>query len=208
MPEGTITTIVVVVAILVVAAVAAFIWQRRRLQKRFGPEYDRVVDKRDSRLAAEGELIGREQRYRRLDIRPLPNEARQQYLNDWRRAQEEFVDTPGEAVVDADRLVTALLADRGFATVGFERQAEDLSVEHARVLDHYRAAHETSERQARHEATTEDLRRAMVHYRALFDELLDGGPEGRNSRHARPTETGRPDETSHQHRSGRLRGGR
>jgi hypothetical protein len=193
MPEGTITTIVVVVAILVVAAAAALVWQRRRLQKRFGPEYDRAVDERDSRLAAEGELLAREQRHRRLEIRPLPEEAREQYMNDWRRVQEGFVDTPGDAVVDADRLVTALLADRGYATEGYERQAEDLSVEHAQVLDHYRAAHETSERQARHEATTEDLRGAMVHYRAVFDELL---------------ETGRPDETPHHHRSGRLRGRR
>lgn len=97
------------------------------------------------------------------------------YAQGWSQAQERFVDHPDDAVHEADRLVTALMSERGYPTKGFEQQASDLSVEHGRTLQSYRTAHEVSDRSSRHQATTEELRGAMVHYRALFDELLHNG---------------------------------
>jgi hypothetical protein len=185
MSQTTITAIVVV-AVIIVVVIALLAWQRTRLRRRFGPEYDRAVDERGSTVAAERELLARERRYRRLDIKPLPEEARARYADRWRQLQEQFVDSPGDAVIEADQLVTSLMRDRGYETTGYDRQLEELSVEHAQVLGHYRAAHETSDRQARQEASTEDLRQAMVHYRALFTELLQGDSRDRTGSDNQP----------------------
>ncbi|GII65659.1 hypothetical protein Skr01_57440 [Sphaerisporangium krabiense] len=163
----------VVVAILAVGYLMAQRQRRHRLQERFGPEYDRTLRASESRREAEQELREREQRHAELDIKPLAPESRSAYAKKWTEVQERFVDAPGFAVTEADHLVTAVMADRGYPTEGFEQQVSDLSVAHGRALDHYRAAHEISSRAARQEASTEELRQAMVHYRALFEELLE-----------------------------------
>ncbi|MFG2720641.1 hypothetical protein ACGFW5_20415 [Streptomyces sp. NPDC048416] len=169
--------IVAVVVVLIACAVAARVvmMRRRKLQERFGPEYDRTVEAQDSRRAGEHELRERQERHDALDIRPLPAAVRDRYAQDWARVQEQFVDRPDEAVHDADRLVTTLMSERGYPTEGYEQQLKDLSVEHGNTLEHYRAAHDVDERSGRHQATTEELRGAMVHYRALFEELLHNG---------------------------------
>ncbi|MFI8183831.1 hypothetical protein OG539_06240 [Actinacidiphila glaucinigra] len=184
MSTGTLLAIIIpVVVILALIAVASTLYVRhRRLKERFGPEYDRTVEGADSRRDAERDLSARAKRHDSLDIKPLPSGVRDRYAREWTSVQEEFVDRPEDAVHDADSLVASLMRDRGYPTEGFDQQVKDLSVEHGQTLDHYRAAHEVNNLSTRHEATTEQLRGAMVHYRALFDELLtDGG--GR--RHAR-----------------------
>ncbi|MFJ6539738.1 hypothetical protein ACIQMP_03740 [Streptomyces sp. NPDC091385] len=183
--ETLIAIIVPIVVILVlITLVVFFVVRRRRLRERFGPEYDRAVQSGDGRLAAERELHSREKRHRDLDIRELPPGARERYAEDWNKAQQEFVDHPDRSVTDADRLVTQLMRDRGYPTEGFEQRLKDLSVEHANTLEQYRAAHDISRRNEQGEATTEELRGAMVHYRALFQELL-GGTGGTGGTHRR-----------------------
>ncbi|WP_225829994.1 hypothetical protein [Streptomyces sp. NK08204] len=178
MSTGTLLAIIIpIVVVVALAAVAvSLLMRRRRLRERFGPEYERTVERADSRRAAEQELRAREKRHDALEIKPLPSAARDRYTREWSSVQQEFVDRPEDAVHDADRLVTSLMRDRGYPTEGFEQQMKDLSVEHGRTLEHYRAAHEVESLTTRSRATTEQLRGAMVHYRALFDELLaDGG---------------------------------
>ncbi|WP_211258789.1 hypothetical protein [Spirillospora albida] len=172
------TVIVVVVAALAVAAVAGvayLAWTRartRRLRRRFGPEYDRTVESSGGRAAAERELMSREQRHGELELRDLDPSQREQYREQWIRVQERFVDTPEAAVEQADGLVTVVMGERGYPTHGFEERVAHLSVEHGRTLEHYRHAHDISARARAKEASTEELRQAMVHYRALFEELL------------------------------------
>ncbi|GHD87489.1 hypothetical protein [Streptomyces naganishii] len=178
MSTGTLLAIIIpiVVVLALIAVAASLLTRRRRLRDRFGPEYERTVEGADSRRDAERELRAREKRHDALDIKPLPAAARERYTHEWSNVQQEFVDRPEDAVHDADRLVTSLMHERGYPTEGFEQQAEDLSVQHGRTLEHYRAAHEVETLSTRSRATTEQLRGAMVHYRALFDELLsDGG---------------------------------
>ncbi|MEV5974849.1 hypothetical protein [Streptomyces sp. NPDC051921] len=178
MSTGTILAIVipaVVVLALIVLAIALDRRRRSRLRERFGPEYDRTVDDAGSRRAAEYDLGAREKRHEALDIKPLSSAAREGYAQRWRGVQEQFVDRPEGAVHDADSLVTSLMHERGYPTEGFEQQSRDLSVEHGRTLEHYRAAHEINTLSSSRQATTEQLRGAMVHYRALFDELLSDG---------------------------------
>ncbi|MEU5692751.1 hypothetical protein [Actinosynnema sp. NPDC020468] len=174
------TTIGVIVAVLVVLAGVAVLLkvflQRRRLRSRFGPEYERAVAGSDNRMAAERELVQREREHKDLDIRALNAATRESYARHWTEVQEQFVDDPEQAVTAADRLVTDLMAERGYPTEGYERQVSMLSVAHAKTLEHYREAHDITTRHERGEATTEDLRSAMVHYRTLFEDLL--GREG------------------------------
>ncbi|MEU4224145.1 hypothetical protein AB0F17_07615 [Nonomuraea sp. NPDC026600] len=174
--------VVVVVAVVALAAVGYVVLQQQRhsrLRARFGPEYERLMAEHDSRRDTEQELLAREQRHSELDIRPLPEESRDSYATRWTEVQERFVDAPGFSVTEADQLVTAVMAERGYPTDDFEQRLSDLSVGHAATLDHYRTAHEISGRAARKEASTEDLRQAMVHYRALFEELLQETTRGR-----------------------------
>ncbi|MGW0802747.1 hypothetical protein [Nonomuraea sp. NPDC002799] len=180
----TIIWVAVVVVVVVALAAVGFVvlqQQKRRthLRERFGPEYERIVAERDNRRDAEQELLSREQRHSELDIRPLTDESRDSYAGRWTEVQERFVDAPGFAVTEADQLVTAVMAERGYPTEDFEQRVSDLSVGHAATLDHYRTAHEISGRAARKEASTEELRQAMVHYRALFEELLHETTQGR-----------------------------
>ncbi|MER7952506.1 hypothetical protein ABTY59_34460 [Streptomyces sp. NPDC096079] len=178
MSTGTILAIVIPVAVVIVLIATAIFLdrrRRRRLRERFGPEYDRTVDETGSRRAAEYDLGTREERHESLDIRPLDPDVRERYAREWSGVQERFVDRPEASVHDADRLVTSLMRERGYPTDDFEQRARDLSVEHGRTLEHYRAAHEVDRLGTDHQATTEQLRGAMIHYRVLFDELLSNG---------------------------------
>jgi FtsZ-interacting cell division protein ZipA len=174
---STTMIIVIVVAVIVVVALAALLVQsqrRRHLRDRFGPEYDRTVEDSSSRREAERELSNRERRHQKLDIRPLPEDTRAQYRQRWTVIQQQFVDHPGDAIGEADQMLTEVMSARGYPTDGgHEQQANDLSVEHARTLEHYRTARETLQGHEQSSANTEELRRAMVHYRTVFDDLLD-----------------------------------
>ncbi len=179
MSTGIVIVIVVIAIVVVGAAVAAVMSadRRRRLQQRFGPEYDRVVEERVSRREAEAELSRRERRVSELNIRPLEPSARARYLAEWATIQEQFVDAPQVAVTHAQGLVVAVMNERGYPTEDRDQVLADLSVEHASFLDHYRAASDISERATAGTCSTEDLRQAVIHYRALFQELL-GAPGG------------------------------
>jgi hypothetical protein len=169
------TTVIIIIAIIVVVAIVAGVLydtRRRRLRQRFGPEYDRLVEQGASRRQAQAELAARERRVRDLDIRPLSADAQARYSRDWTAVQEQFVDAPQDAVSAAQRLVMTVMNERGYPTEGTDQVLADLSVEHARVLDHYRAAYGISQRATDGAASTEDLRQAMIHYRALFQDLL------------------------------------
>jgi hypothetical protein len=173
MSAGTIVAIIVVV--IIVAAVIAAVSlaaRRRRLQQRFGPEYDRVVEDSSSRLRAESELAGREKRVRELDIRPLDPAARASYLGQWTAIQQQFVDAPADAVTAAQSLITTVMTDRGYPAEDAGQILADLSVEHATTLGHFRTAQDISTRVADGDASTEDMRQAMIHYRILFQDLL------------------------------------
>jgi hypothetical protein len=167
-----IVVIVIVIVVVAAIAVAGVSARRRRLQQRFGPEYDRAVDEHDSRLKAEAELARRQRRVNGLDIRPLEPAAQVRYAAEWATIQERFVDAPQGAVAQAQDLVVAVMKDRGYPTEHRDQVLADLSVEHAAVLDHYRAASDIIQSATAGTASTEDLRQAMIHYRALFQELL------------------------------------
>jgi Tfp pilus assembly protein PilX len=172
MSTGAIIAIIVVILIVAALLVGlSVVRRRRRLQDRFGPEYDRTVSEH-GRRDAEAELTERERRVRQLDIKPLSPTARAQYASEWTAVQEQFVDAPQAAVTGAQALVTAVMKDRGYPTEAFDQTVADLSVEHAATLDHFRAAHDISQRAGSGAASTEELRQAMIHYRALFTELL------------------------------------
>jgi hypothetical protein len=163
-------------AIVVAAAAFATIRKRRTavLRERFGAEYERTVERRGSRRGAESDLAERERRRDELTLRPLPEAARTRYLESWRAVQTRFVDGPEASVRDADALVHAVMTDRGYPMDDFEAQADVISVDHPDVVDNYRKAHAISEAAKRGwSTTTEDLRQALQHYRALFEELLE-----------------------------------
>lgn len=167
--------VLLAIAICVLAALVIRERERQRtaqLHDRFGPEYERTLDQTGSRRDAEQELGERQRRHEQLQIRPLDAMQRQAFAASWRDVQTRFVDEPREAVADADGLVHDVMTERGYPMADFERQSADLSVEHADVVDHYRAAHGIKLRDADGQASTEELREAMVHYRALFDSLL------------------------------------
>ncbi|MGC1212296.1 MAG: hypothetical protein WA890_13640 [Micromonospora sp.] len=177
-PTQVVVIVIVVLVLAALAAVALVASRRRALKQRFGPEYDRAVAEQDSRTAAERELRERERRHAELELTPLAPESRARYAAAWEELQVRFVDSPAETVGDADELVSRLIAERGYPTGDFSEQIAHLSVEHARTLTHYRDAHEIRLRNERGEATTEELRQALVHYRALFADLLGEDPVG------------------------------
>jgi hypothetical protein len=181
-----ITIAVVLVAVIVVGALAIITMRRRRthqLQSRFGPEYERAVNDVGDRRRAEMELHEREKRVHKLEIRPLSASERDRYVITWRAIQAEFVDQPKQALAKADDLLTDVMKTRGYPTEAFEQQAADLSVDHPSVVQNYRAGREIAVRHKLGEAGTEDLRQAMIHFRALFDELV-GDPAADVRRHA------------------------
>ena len=172
---STVTIVTIVVAIVVAGALAVGIravMRRRRLQQRFGPEYDRLVGESDSKHKAETVLAERERRVRDLDIRPLTDSARERYAGQWAGIQEQFVDTPADAVAASQLLVIAVMCERGYPAEHHDQVLADLSVQHAGTLDRYRAAEKISQSAASGRASTEDLRRAMIDYRVLFRDLL------------------------------------
>ena len=181
MDAGLLIAILVVLVLLALLAVVAGRQRgRRKLQDRFGPEYDRTVEQTGDRRAAETELREREQRRERLEIVPLDPAARDRYIEAWRTTQARFVDEPVEATREADRLITSVMRDRGYPIEDFEQRAADISVDHPQVVDDYRAAHAIAVANDRGQANTEDLRQALVHYRSLFEELLEDRPGGRH----------------------------
>jgi hypothetical protein len=172
--------IVIGVGAVVVVALAWFGIDRQRsrhLQEKFGPEYGRTVSARGDRRAAESELREREQVRERLQIRPLSERQRDQYGGEWQQVQSDFVDNPSAAVAEADRLVAEVMRERGYPVDDFERQAAVVSVDHPDVVANYREGHAIYVSFGRGDASTEDLRQAMQHYRALFDDLLESPAE-------------------------------
>jgi hypothetical protein len=166
------------VAVAFIALVAWFIYQRvqsQKLQQRFGPEYGRTVDRLGSQTKAEAELRARERRVEKFNIVPLAPAEAARFRQAWNVLQSHFVDDPKGAVVQADALVRELMLKRGFPMGDFERRAANISVDHPVVVENYRAAQGIAERAARGEADTEELRNAVVHYRAIFNELLEVG---------------------------------
>jgi hypothetical protein len=173
MSTGIIVVIVVVVVLVVVVVAGGMaVMRRRRLRERFGPEYDRLAGEHDSKRKTDTELTERERRVQSLDIRPLTATARASYAGQWTAVQEQFVDMPADAVTAAQTLVVEVMDERGYPTQDHDQALADLSVGHSDVLGRYRAAQEISVSAAAGTASTEDLRQAMTHYRALFLDLL------------------------------------
>ena len=167
----------VIIAIVVLGGIAWYLVTRQRrseaLRAQYGPEYAHTVRETGSARRAEDELIKRKERVEALDIAPLGAEQRAQFTREWRNVQVMFVDDPGGAVTRADTLVEEVMKLRGYPVADFDQRAADLSVHHARVVQNYRAARDIADRHRRREATTEDLRKAMVYYRELFQDLLE-----------------------------------
>ena len=173
MPVALIT--IVIVAVIVVAAIATLIFLRSRtkkLQSRFGPEYDRAIEETGNRYKAEAKLHRLEKRVERYPIRPLSPAERDRFQQSWRAVQVEFVDDPIRALAEADQILGQAMSACGYPMSDFEQRAQEISVDHAIVVEHYRAGHDIAVRQSHGKATTEELRQAMIHYRALFDELM------------------------------------
>jgi len=175
MDSRQVLLIVVVIAVIAIAAVAIVMMRKRRslkLRERFGPEYDRVVKQEGDVNKGEGVLAFREKRRAELKIRTLSPADRSSFLQRWNEVQGQFVDDPKGAVTVADSLVSEVMQARGYPVGNFEQRSADLSVDYAKVVDNYRAGHDIALRHSRGQASTEDLRQAMVHYRTLFEELL------------------------------------
>jgi hypothetical protein len=181
--------VIVVIALIVGALVLARQRRSQQLQEGFGPEYERTLEERGGdRRQTEAELLERRERRQQFEVRELEPAARDRYAEGWRAAQRRFVDQPGPAVGEADALVMEVMRERGYPVADeFEQRAADVSVDHPAVVEHYRAAHGISGRATTGEASTEDLRQAMVHFRALFVELL--GPEAAGDSEQRTTRT-------------------
>lgn len=165
-------------AVIVIVAVVAWLYVRRRrattagLREKFGPEYDRAVVTHGSGRKAEAKLADREKRIEKLNIRDLDSMERERYSKQWQAVQSRFVDSPKGAVAEADDLVSAVMKTRGYPVSDFDQRAADISVDHPRLVENYRSAHEIALRVGKDQATTEDLRAAMIHYRSLFEELV------------------------------------
>ncbi len=164
------------VVLIVVAGVFFYVRNRKNrtkgLRARFGPEYGRAVVTHGSKSKAEGKLEDRETRVEALKIRQLGATERERFIADWQTVQSRFLDHPKGAVTEADELISALLLARGYPPAEFDQRAADISVSHPRLVQNYRTAHGVAVRMGRGEATTEDLRAAMIEYRSLFDELV------------------------------------
>jgi hypothetical protein len=172
---STSVIVAIVVAVVLVALAVWMLMRRRRsqaLRERFGPEYERAVKQQGSATRAEEVLEERARKVAAFRIRPLNADEADRYRDAWRRVQARFVDEPREALVDADRLIGDVMHTRGYPTVDLDARTEALSVDHARTVEHYRTAHQIVELGDRGQAGTEDLRQAMVHFRALFEDLV------------------------------------
>jgi len=165
------------VVILVIAVLAWLFVQKRRnttagLRQKFGPEYERAVQQQGSERKAEAKLADRQERVEKLKIRDLDPMERERFSKQWESIQSRFVDSPRGAVAQADDLVSSLMKTRGYPVSDFDQRADDISVDHPRVVENYRSAHEIALRVGQSGASTEDLRTAMIHYRSLFAELV------------------------------------
>lgn len=183
------TAVIIIIVVVVLAALAAggvVLARRRRsqqLQEQFGPEYDRVLEDSDSKSEAESTLAARKKRHDSLELTALDEQTRQKHRDDWQRIQAGFVDDPGGSVEHADSLVVVIMRDRGYPVDDFGQRADDLSVEHPRVVEHYREARRARDAHRAGSAGTEDLRDAVTSYRNLVDALLDesGGHDGHDA---------------------------
>jgi hypothetical protein len=170
----------IIAAAVVILIIVALIWlymRRRRnataaLRQKFGPEYDRAVLTHGSEKKAESQLADREKRVEKLKIRDLDPTEHERYSKQWEAVQSRFVDSPKGAVAEADDLVSSVMKTRGYPVSDFDQRAADISVDHPRVVENYRSAHEIALRLGKDQASTEDLRTAMIHYRSLFEELV------------------------------------
>jgi hypothetical protein len=169
--------IVLAAVVILVVAVAAWMVARKQrrdqLRARFGPEYEHTVRRYGDVTKAESDLAARQERLRGLDIKPLSFAEAEQFAHEWRRTQGRFVDEPRQSIADADGLVRKVMHLRGYPVGEFDQRVEDISVDHPHVVEHYRAAHRIAVASASGEAGTEELRQAMVHYRVLFEDLLE-----------------------------------
>jgi hypothetical protein len=171
--------VVIAIVVVVVVALVAVGARRRRtamLRGHFGPEYDRAVENSEDQRAAEANLREREKQRAQFDLKPLPEATRLGFASEWRDLQERFVDQPAQATGAADTLITRVMEARGYPMKDFDAQAELVSVDHPDTVENYRYAHAVQQRAEMHQASTEDLREALLRYRSLFDELLR--PEG------------------------------
>ena len=172
----TFIIITVVVVLVILGAILGLVFSRRnrseRLHDKFGPEYDHTVQTMGDEKKAQTELDERQKHVEALDIRPLSVSERERYLTDWTAVQSKFVDEPGQAIVDADRLIIEVMQLRAYPISDFEQRAADISVNYPALVSNYRAAREIAIKNERQQADTEELRQAMVYYRSLFDELL------------------------------------
>jgi hypothetical protein len=169
------TVIALIIAILAIGAAAWALMEQRKtrhLKTKFGPEYDRVLESEKNSRKAEQVLTTREKRVSKFDIRPLSRQQAERFADSWRKTQEHFVDNPGGAVTEADQLINQAMEARGYPMSDFEQQAADLSVDYPAVVENYRSAHEIALRHHRGQADTEELRRAMQCYRALFEQVI------------------------------------
>ncbi len=189
MDTNTLLLVILAAVVVIVALVAVTIGNRRRrseqLREHFGPVYGQTVDEfGGDKKRAEEELAARTKRVESFDIHPLNPKERDRFQEEWRKTQAEFVDAPDRAITDADRLIKQVMQAEGYPVGDFEQRAADLSVDYPTVVTNYRAAHELALKNEKGKATTEDLRQAMVHYRALFDNLLksDGNVQDENER--------------------------
>ena len=168
--------VTLIIAVLVIIGIAVMIIRRRqreRLQQHFGAEYERQVEAGGgSKAKADAELLKREKRVEKLDIRPLPPAERDAFAEEWQKVQARFVDDPERSIALADALVAEVMKARGYPVQDFEQRAADISVDHPALVRNYRAAHEVAVRHSHGDAGTEDLRKALLGYRSLFDELL------------------------------------
>jgi len=171
---------VIVLAVVVILIIAGAVWlyvRKRRnttadLRHKFGPEYDRAVLAHGSERKAESKLVEREKRVEKLKIRDLDSMEHERFSREWESVQSRFVDSPKGAVAEADDLVSSVMKARGYPISDFDQRSADISVDHPRLVENYRSAHEIALRVGKDEATTEDLRTAMIHYRSLFEDLV------------------------------------
>jgi hypothetical protein len=170
--------LIALAAVIVIVAVAVWLYMRKRrgttadLRQKFGPEYDRAVLTHGSERKAEAKLADREKRIEKLNIRDLDSMEHERYSKQWLAVQSRFVDSPKGAVAEADDLVSSVMKARGYPVSDFDQRAADISVDHPRMVENYRSAHEIALRVGKDQATTENLRTAMIHYRSLFEELV------------------------------------
>ena len=174
--NSTYVVVIVVVVLVIVGAILGLVFSRRKRSERYhdqyGPEYDRTVQAMGSKKKAQIELEERRKHVETLDIRPLTASERERYLADWAAVQSRFVDEPGQAIGDADRLIMQVMQMRNYPVSDFEQRAADLSVNYPALVTNYRAARDIAIKNEQHQANTEELRQAMIYYRSLFDELL------------------------------------